>query len=80
MAELDALIVITCRTNIYLEYSIFIAFQKFYAADMPLQAEKTQCTILYMIKGQKVDVEGGVNEALGTQVPRPTDPRWPLQG
>ena len=56
LAKLDALMVITCRTNIYLEYSIFVAFQMFYAADMCLQADKTPCTVLYLIKGQKVDV------------------------
>ena len=46
--------------HIYLEYSIFIAFQMFYAADMCLQANETPCTILYLIKGQKVDVGKGV--------------------
>ena len=32
----------------------------FYTAYMCLQAEKTPCTILYLIKGQKVDVGKGV--------------------
>jgi hypothetical protein len=56
LAELDALMVLTCRTNIYLEYSVFVAFEIFYAADMSLQADETPCTVLYLIKGQKVDV------------------------
>ena len=60
LAELDALIVITCRTNIYLEYSIFVVFRMFYAADMCWQADETPCTVLYLIKGQKVDVGKGV--------------------
>ena len=46
LAELDALTVITCRTNIYLEYSIFVAFQMFYGANMCLQADETPCTVL----------------------------------
>ena len=32
----------------------------FYAADMCLQADETPCTVLYLIKGQKVDVGKGV--------------------
>jgi hypothetical protein len=36
LAELDALTVITCRTNIYLEYSVFVAFQMFYTTDICL--------------------------------------------
>ena len=40
LAELDAVMVITCHTNIYIyiyiEYSIFIAFRMFYAIDMCL--------------------------------------------
>ena len=32
----------------------------FYATDMCLQAEETPCTILYLIKGQKVDVGKGM--------------------
>ena len=32
----------------------------FYATNMCLQAEETPCTILYLIKGQKVDVGKGV--------------------
>ena len=32
LAELDAVTVITCRTNI--EYSIFVAFRMFYATDI----------------------------------------------
>jgi hypothetical protein len=28
----------------------------FYAADMSLQADETLCTVLYLIKGQKVDM------------------------
>ena len=60
MVELDAVTVITCLTNIYLEYSIFVAFRMFYAADMCLQADETSCTILYLIKGQKVDVGKGM--------------------
>ena len=39
LAELDTLTVITRRTNIYLEYSIFVAFRKFYTANMSLQAD-----------------------------------------
>ena len=46
--------------HIYLEYSISFAFQVFYAADMCLQADKTLCTVLYLIKGQKVDMGKGV--------------------
>ena len=34
LAELDAVTVITCRTNIYIEYSIFVAFRMFYATDI----------------------------------------------
>ena len=81
MAELDALTVITCRTNIYIciEYSILVAFRMFYATDMCLQADETPCTILYLIKGQKVDV-GKDNEPLATHVPQLADPRWALQG
>ena len=60
LAELVALTVITCCTNIYLEYSIFFAFRMFYVADMCLQADETPCTVLYLIKGQKVDVGKGV--------------------
>ena len=41
LAELDALTVITCHTNIYLEYFIFVAFQMFYAANMCLRADDT---------------------------------------
>ena len=58
LAKLDAITVITCRTNI--EYSIFVAFRMFYATDMCLQAKETPCTILYLIKGQKVDVGKGM--------------------
>ena len=46
--------------HIYLEYSIYVAFRMFYAADMCLQADETPCTVLYLIKGQKVDVGKGV--------------------
>src|SRR4051812_37115065 len=49
--ELDALMVITGHTNIYLQYSVFVAFQMFYTADMCLQADKTPCTVLFLIKG-----------------------------
>ena len=36
LAELDAVTVITCRTNIYIyiEYSVFVAFRVFYATDI----------------------------------------------
>ena len=51
LAELDAITVITRRTNIYLEYSIFVAFRMFYTADMSLRADETPCTVLYVIKG-----------------------------
>ena len=40
--------------------SILVAFRMFYATDMCLQAEETPCTILYLIKGQKVDVGKGM--------------------
>ena len=43
-----------------IEYSIFVAFQMFYATDMCLRAEETPCIILYLIKGQKVDVGKGM--------------------
>ena len=42
--------------HIYLEYSISITLQMFYVAYMCLQADETPCTILYLIKRQKVDV------------------------
>ena len=48
------------REHIYLEYSISVAFRMFYATDMCLRADETPCTILYLIKGQKVDVGKGV--------------------
>ena len=62
MAELDAVMVITCRTNIY----IYIIFHFCCLSvvlrhrHMCLQAKETPCTILYLIKGQKVDVGKGV--------------------
>ena len=46
--------------HIYLEYSISVVFRMFYAADMCLQADETPCTVLYLIKIQKVDVGKGV--------------------
>ena len=43
LAELDAVTVITCRTNIYIEYSIFVAFQMFYATDICVCRAKKPC-------------------------------------
>ena len=45
--------------HIYLEYSISVGFRMFYVAVMCLQADETPCTVLYLIKGQKVDVGKG---------------------
>ena len=46
--------------HIYPEYSISVAFRMFYAADMCLQADETPCTVLYLIKGRKVDMGKGM--------------------
>ena len=56
LAELDALTVITRHTNISIIYPFFVAFWMSDAVDMFSQAERTPCTLLYMINGQTVDV------------------------
>src|SRR3954469_6679312 len=56
LAELDALTVITRHTNISIIYAFFVAFWMSDAVDMFSQAERTPCTLLYMINGQTVDV------------------------
>ena len=61
LAELDAVTLITCHTNIYLEYSIFVAFMMFCAVDMCLQADE--------IKPEGGHGKGGDNKALATHVP-----------
>ena len=38
----------------------FVAFRMFYATNMCFQADETPCTVLYLIKGQKVDVRKAV--------------------
>ena len=64
LAELDAVTVITCRTNIYIYIYIIFHFCCLSVVlrhrHMCLQAKETPCTILYLIKGQKVDVGKGM--------------------
>ena len=60
LAELDDITVITCRTNIYIIFHFCCLSDVLRHRHMCLQAKETPCTILYLIKGQKVEVGKGM--------------------
>ena len=88
LAELDAVTVITCRTNIYIYIYIYIYNIPFL---LPFGCFMPQT---YVFVGERNPVhhtlldqrpEGGRgkgddNGPLSTHVPQPADPRWALQG